>query len=201
MLAAGAIAGACLLLATTLNAPFFALAWAYVLLVGTYSTGLRNVVLGDVGAIAAGFLVRTAAGAAVLGRACSPWFFIWTALVSLLLALGKRRYELRRPGGEAEWHRPVLRKYNEPLLDQLISITTAACLVSYLLYCTTAPEVAGHPGLLLTAPMLVYGLFRYLYFVYRKGRGGQPEDLVRDKVFLAVGLVFAASVLLARSCT
>jgi hypothetical protein len=113
------------------------------------------------------------------------------------VALGKRRHELNGLTDSAGEHRPVLRKYNQPLLDQLISITTAASLVSYLLYCVLSETAAAHHGLLLTAPFVAYGLFRYLYCIYRKGKGGSPEDVVlKDKVFLGAGLAYGMAVVL-----
>jgi 4-hydroxybenzoate polyprenyltransferase len=147
--------------------------------------------------ISGGFVLRAAAGCAAIAVPISPWLFICTALVTLFLALGKRRHELSRLSDTASQHRPVLRKYNEPFLDQMISITTTACLVSYLLYCVLSETASKHEGLLLTAPFVAYGLFRYLYCIYRKGRGGSPEDvLLKDKVFLGVGVAYGLAVVL-----
>jgi 4-hydroxybenzoate polyprenyltransferase len=190
------LAVASLTAAALLDGRFLALAITYVVLMIAYSTALKNVVIADVLSIAGGFVLRAVAGCAVIAAPISPWLFICTALVTLFLALGKRRHELSRLAGGAAQHRPVLRKYNEPFLDQLISITTTACLVSYLLYCVLSETALKHQNLLLTAPFVVYGLFRYLYCIYRKGRGGSPEDiLLRDKVFLGTGVAYAAAVL------
>jgi 4-hydroxybenzoate polyprenyltransferase len=196
-IAAGLMAGS-LLLAAALGRSVFGIATAYLLLMLAYSFVLKNVVLVDIACIAAGFVLRAAAGAASIAVPISPWLFICTALVSLLLALGKRRWELSRLTDAAVRHRPVLRKYNQPLLDQLISTTATACLVSYLLYCVLSSTASQHPRLLFTAPFVTYGLFRYLYCVYRKGKGGSPEDLLfADPVFVGNGVAYAVSVLLA----
>jgi 4-hydroxybenzoate polyprenyltransferase len=193
VLTAGSLAGAGLLGPTVLGVAF-----VYLVLQAAYSTALKNVVIADVLSIAGGFVLRAAAGCAAVACPISPWLFICTALVTLFLALGKRRHELARLTDHAAAHRPVLRKYNEPYLDQLISITTTACLVSYLLYCVLSETALKHQHLLLTAPFVAYGLFRYLYCIYRKGRGGSPEDvLLRDKVFLGTGLAYAAAVVVA----
>ncbi|HEV3258410.1 MAG TPA: decaprenyl-phosphate phosphoribosyltransferase [Gemmataceae bacterium] len=196
-LAAVGVLGGCLAAAAALNTTFFLIAAAYVVLMLAYSAALKNVVLADVVTIAAGFVLRAVAGAAVVAVPNSQWLVICTALVSLFLALGKRRYELNRLDAAAARHRPVLRKYNVPLLDQLISMTTAACLVCYLLYCVLSETAAERQGLLLTAPFVAYGLFRYLYCIYRKAKGGSPEDiLLKDKVFLANGVLYGLTVLL-----
>jgi 4-hydroxybenzoate polyprenyltransferase len=195
--AAGLLGVGCLLGAALLGVPFLATALCYVVLMLAYSTVLKNVVLADVLSIAAGFVLRAVAGGAVIAVPISPWLFICTALVSLFMALGKRRYELRRLSDAAVHHRPVLGKYNEPLLDQLISVTTTGALVSYLLYCVLSENALAHHGLLLTTPFVAYGLFRYLYCIYHKGRGGSPEDtLLKDKVFLGTGVAYGLAVIL-----
>ena len=39
--------------------------------------------------------------------------------------------------------------------------------------------------MMLTIPLVVYGIFRYLYLVYVKGEGGTPEHLVfKDRPLL-----------------
>jgi 4-hydroxybenzoate polyprenyltransferase len=195
--AVGLVAG-CLAAAAMLNAGFLLVAALYVVLMLGYNIALKNVVIADVLCIAAGFVLRAAAGCEAICVPISQWLFICTALVTLFLALGKRRHELSGLSELAARHRPVLRKYNEPFLDQMISITTTACLVSYLLYCMLSETAGKHHALLLTAPFVAYGLFRYLYCIYRKGRGGSPEEvLLKDKVFLGTGVAYAVAVIIA----
>lgn len=195
--ALAALAGG-LFLAAVLSQLFLLVASVYVLLMLAYSLGLKNVVLADVLSIAAGFVLRAVGGGVVVDVPISQWLFVCTALVTVFLGLGKRRHELSQLQTTAAAHRPVLKKYNEPLLDQLISITTAATLVSYLLYCILSETGVKHAGLLLTTPFVAYGLFRYLYCIYRKGKGGSPEDILfKDKVFLGTGLAYGMAVVLA----
>jgi len=194
-IAALAIAAGCLAFAASLGLGFLLISIVYVSLNIAYSTTLKNIAIADVLCISAGFVLRAVAGGIVIDVPISRWLFICTALVSLFLALGKRRHELSRLKDKAGDHRPVLSQYNEPLLDQMISITTTACLVSYLLYCVLSETASRHPGLLLTAPIVAYGLFHYLHSIYCKGAGGSPEDIVlKDKVFLGTGLVYAIAV-------
>jgi 4-hydroxybenzoate polyprenyltransferase len=190
------LAVGCLVFSAALGEAVLFLAGSYLVLILAYSFALKNIPIADIASIAAAFVLRAAAGAAAIAVPVSAWLFICTALVSLLLALGKRRWELLRLTTLAHEHRPVLRKYNQLFLDQLISITTTACLVSYLLYCVLSTTAAQHGGLLFTAPLVAYGLFRYLYFVYRKGKGGSPEDLFTDPVFLGNGVLYGISVVL-----
>lgn len=196
VIAAVGVVGWSLAVAAVLGPTFLGLAGAYLALMLAYCLKLKNVVLADVGCIAAGFVLRAVAGGVAVGVALSPWLLVCTALVSLFLALGKRRHELGCVGPAGADHRPVLREYDGPLLDQLISMTTAACLVCYLLYCVLSETAVAHPRLLLTAPFVGYGLCRYLYCVYRRGQGGSPEEIVlRDGTFLGNGLLYCAAVL------
>lgn len=191
VLAAGFLVAACLAAASLLGGTFLLVATAYVVLMLAYSTRLKDLALADVSCIAGGFVLRALGGGVAIAVPLSQWLLICTALVSLFMALGKRRYELQSLSDDAVAHRPALRKYNAPLLDQLISVTATGSLVSYLLYCVLSETARAHEGLLLTAPFVAYGLFRYLYCVYRKGRGGSPEDVIfKDKVFLGIGAAY-----------
>ena len=141
------------------------------------------------------------AGGFVAGVTPSAWLLVCTTLVALLLALGKRRHELVFLDGSAAKHRSVLEDYNALLLDQMIAVVTSATAVAYALYCMAGETVRrfGSEKLLWTAPFVLYGIFRYLYLVYKRGEGGSPEELlVRDAPLLlatALWIVTAAALI------
>ena len=155
----------------------------------------------DVFIVAAGFVIRVAAGGFVAGVAPSSWLLVCTTLIALLLALGKRRHELVSLEEDAPQHRSVLGEYDALLLDQMIAVVTAATAVAYALYCMSGETVRrfGSEKLLWTAPFVLYGIFRYLYLVYMRGEGGSPEELiVRDGPLLlstALWIVTAAALI------
>jgi hypothetical protein len=128
-------------------------------------------------AISAGFFLRAVAGAKAIGVPISSWLLICTIFVSLFLGLGKRRHELVLLGEDATEHRKVFDGYNVGLLDQMVSVVTAGTVVSYSLYTLSQETVRRFDteNLWLTIPIVLYGIFRYLYLVYRKGEGGHPE--------------------------
>ncbi|WP_112428689.1 UbiA prenyltransferase family protein [Thermogemmatispora tikiterensis] len=163
----------------------------YVVLMVLYSVRLKHVVLLDVFIIASGFLLRILAGAVVISVVISPWLYLVTILLSLFLALNKRRHELVLLQGEASAHRQILKEYSLPLLDQMITITAAGTVMAYSLYTFQGPT--GDHHLMVTIPLVLYGLFRYLYLVYMRMEGGSPEEvLLRDRPTLAaVGLCAA----------
>lgn len=152
----------------------------YFLLQLTYSFGLKRIVVLDVMVVASGFALRAISGTFVVYVEISPWLFVCTILLALFLALAKRRHELLFLSGDGISHRSVLGKYSETLLDQMIAVATSATVVTYCLY-TIAPETArklGTHNLIFTVPFVLYGIYRYLYLVYREEEGGVPEKVL-----------------------
>jgi 4-hydroxybenzoate polyprenyltransferase len=185
--------------ALLLNLNFFILALAYVLLQVLYSLWLKHVVILDVLLIAAGFLIRVSAGGVVISVDISEWILICTFLLALFIALSKRRHELVFLEEKASHHRPILEEYSPYLLDQMISVVTASTVVAYCLYTISEETVAkfGSSRLIYTVPFVLYGIFRYLYLIHKKGEGGSPESLIlKDKSFLAGILLWIASVVI-----
>lgn len=154
----------------------------YFLLQLTYTGFLKDIVIIDVMAVAIGFVLRAVAGAVAIAVPISPWLLVCTILLALFLALGKRRHEIVLLGPEANYHRPILTEYSTALLDQMISVVTASTVVAYCLYTFFSETAHQAPYLMFTIPFVVYGIFRYLYLVHRKGEGGSPEEiLLTDK--------------------
>lgn len=161
-----------------------------------YSLWLKHVVLLDIFLIAAGYVLRALAGAFVIPVPISPWFYLCITFGALFLALGKRRAELLLLNDDAYSHRRNLREYTLPLLDQLIMIVVTCTLISYSLY-TFQGENASH-DLMLTIPLVVFGLFRYLYLLYVKAAGDRPDELLwRDRqIFVTIALWFGLALAL-----
>ena len=162
---------------------FSATLGGYVVMNLAYSTWLKHQVLWDVFIIAAGFVLRALAGAFAIPVPISPWFYLCTTFLALFLALGKRRAELVQLSAGAASHRRNLREYTLQLLDQLMAVVVTCTLMSYSLY--TFQGVDASHALMLTIPFVVFGLFRYMYLIYVKGDGDQPDELLyRDKQIL-----------------
>ena len=177
---------AALALAAVLGTPFASTALLYLALTFSYSLWLKHVVIVDVLTVAAGFVLRAAAGAVVIAVPISPWLYVCTMLGALFLAIGKRRHELVLLEGSATNHRPILEEYNLTLLDQMISVVTSATVIAYSLYSFSAENLPRNGAMMLTVPFLLYGIFRYLYLIHVKQVGGAPEDLLlSDRHLLA----------------
>ena len=165
----------------------------YLILMALYSVWLKHIVLLDVFIIASGFVLRIVAGTVVIPVMISPWLYLVTILLSLFLALSKRRHELVLLQGEASNHRQILKEYSLPLLDQLITIVMAATIMAYSLYTFQGPT--GNHRLMITIPLVLYGMFRYLYLMHMRMEGGSPEEvLLRDRHML--GTVVLCTVLI-----
>ncbi len=180
-----------LVLAFRLSVPFGLAAAAYAALLTAYSVWLKHLVILDVLTVAAGFVLRAVAGAAAIAVEISGWLVICTILVALFLALGKRRHEYRTLRGAAAAHRPILAEYSESFLDQMVAVVTASTVTAYALYTMSPDTVAKfHTRLLpVTLPFVLYGIFRYLYLLYRRELGGNPSDLLLNDRALLVNTV------------
>jgi 4-hydroxybenzoate polyprenyltransferase len=168
--------------------PFAAVAVAYAVLLTSYSAWLKHVVIVDVLVVAIGFVLRAVGGAVAIDVEISGWLLICTILLALFLALGKRRHEYLALEGQGAAHRPILTEYSAALLDQMIAVVTASTVTAYALY-TMSPETVAkfHTQLLpATLPFVLYGIFRYLYLLYRRQLGGNPSELFLNDAPLLV---------------
>jgi 4-hydroxybenzoate polyprenyltransferase len=165
----------------------------YIVLVVLYSAVLKRVVFVDVLVLAAGFVLRVVGGAVAIDVPVSRWLLLCAYLLALYLALGKRRSELALLGDRADSHREVLGHYTLNLVDQSISVVLGATVLAYTLY-TVAPDTVakiGSEGLMATVPVVLYGLFRYLYLLHRHAMGGSPtRALLTDRPLLLAVLVW-----------
>ena len=189
----------CLAFSLFLGWPFVTCALAYLALNLVYSFRLKDVVILDVIAMSLGFILRAVAGAMAISVRISDWLLVCTFLLALFLALSKRRHELVSLAEDASEHRVVLAEYSPYLLDQMIGVVTASCLMAYSFY-TLAPETIDKyrtDRLAWTIPFVLYGIFRYLYLVHGKEEGGSPTDLLLTDRPLLVDVALWAAALVA----
>jgi 4-hydroxybenzoate polyprenyltransferase len=186
---AAAFAAAGLLWAFLLSTRFGVIVTAYLVTNIVYSAGLKRMVILDVLLLSAGFVYRAIGGVAIVEKFLdniylSYWLILCAFLLSLFLALAKRRREIALLGDAAAAHRASLADYSLQLIDQVLAALTGATLVSYSLY-TISDDTLAHYGtrdLFWTIPFVAYGLFRYLYLIYNRSEGGDPAGLLlRDR--------------------
>ncbi len=161
-------------------APSFALVLGcYFLLNLLYSKWFKHIPIIDVFVLASFYVLRVIAGLTLIDvERFSPWLYVVTTLLALYIGLGKRRAELALLEKDANQHRRVLEGYTIPLLDQYITIVSAMTIIAYSLYTFSAPNLPENHAMMLTVPFAIYGVFRYLYLIQIKKRGGAPEEIL-----------------------
>lgn len=186
------------------NTDFFFISIVYIVINLLYTFFLKKVVILDVMIIAIGFVLRVMIGGVIDDIDLSPWILIMTFLLSIFLGLVKRRQEMvnvNQSAGEANT-RITLKKYNISLLDQLISVTIATTLISYIMYVLNPgiQEKFNTEKLFFTIPFVVFGIFRYLYLVYSKKKGESPEEVLFSDLPFSLNMVLWVIVFILLIC-
>lgn len=186
----------------------------YVLVQISYSLYFRNVIILDSLVVASGFVIRVFAGGFASNTSISSWLALTTIGISLLLAFGKRRSEktilVKYDNIEDTDTRATLKHYPDSLLDSMISMSATYTIITYSLFAfQISPKGAnkvisellpsilkGPKWMMLTIPLVIYGVARYLYLIYEKGEGESPERvLLSDKALLAAVSVWGIFVM------
>jgi decaprenyl-phosphate phosphoribosyltransferase len=141
---------------------------AYLALNVAYSFVLKHKPVIDIFTIAIGFVLRVLAGAVALAVPLSSWMFVTTLCLALYLASVKRKQELAQRGTEG---REVLEKYSVALVDRYAEMSATGALVFYSLFVMSA-----RPAMVITVPLVLFGLFRYWYVVEELDGGESPTD-------------------------
>lgn len=177
--------------------PFVLWPAAYLVLNLAYSFWLKRMVVVDCMCIALGFQLRVQAGAAAIEVPASHWLQLCTFFFALFLAFCKRYEEVGRQTEATGQTRATMSDYTLSFLSMMIGPLAALSILSYSLY-TVSPETVARHGtdrLMYTVPIVTYGVFRYLFLVYRKSEGGDPARLLfRDAPLVLSGIAYAGLV-------
>lgn len=193
-----ALSLAAVALALALGLVFTGLLAIYLAINLLYNSGLKRVVILDVMAVASGYVLRIQAGAAAVDVAVSSWLLLCTTFLALFLVFSKRRHELVLLEGAAVDQRAVLDRYSPTFLDQMINVVTASAVVSFALYAVDPDTVArfGSDRLVYTLPLVLFGIFRFLYLVYQTHDDRNPtEAILTDLPSLANLVLWGLAVL------
>jgi len=159
---------------------------AYLALNLAYTFYLKHQPVIDIFTIAIGFVLRVIAGSMALGVDASAWMCVTTLCLALYLAAIKRRQELAKNGSDG---RTVLKSYTVKLVDRYAEMSATGALLFYSMF-----VMSTRPGLVITIPLVLYGLFRYWYVVESLDGGESPTDaLFADWQMLAVVVLWGAA--------
>jgi 4-hydroxybenzoate polyprenyltransferase len=181
---------AALLGAYLINTRFFMSSLAYFLIIICYTLFLKHIAIVDVITISIGFVLRAIAGCLAINVSVSPWLIICAFLLALFLALGKRKHELILLENGAINHRKVLDNFSPEILDKMMTIITSALIMSYSLYTFLTANI----WMIVTMPVIIYGVFRCIFLFNSKNMGGEPEVLFKDKGMLACMILWVISI-------
>ncbi|APR01540.1 ubiA prenyltransferase family protein [Clostridium botulinum] len=164
----------------------------YIVMNIFYCFKLKNVVILDVMVITFGFVLRMESGSLATKVSVSPWLFLCTILLSLFLALNKRKSEIITLKDKRGSHRKILEEYSVELIDNMLTIVTPSILISYCIYTFSSVQ---SKRMMYTIPFVLYGIFRYQYLMNNHNLGGKPEDVFgKDKPFLVNMVLWVISV-------
>ena len=156
---------------------------AYTVMQCLYTGFLKRVPYVDVVTLAAGFVLRAVAGAAIITAYISPWLLVCTLTLSMFLAFCKRKNEMET----AQESREVLRRYHPRTLKVCIVLSGALSFLEYLAYTLTSKMGARFPGLVFTSLFVLAGIVRYIFIAWRKGDVGRPERvLLSDRILWGI---------------
>jgi decaprenyl-phosphate phosphoribosyltransferase len=206
-----------LLLASTVSLFFLTICIAYALLHLWYSYHLKHIPILDVMTIAGGFILRVYAGAVIVNLHMSVWFLLTVISASLFLAVAKRQSERTLLTGiskDLKGHRETLVHYTQRLLDIYTGMFANTTWLTYALYTFQRDEFlpegrlikyfallprtfTSQKWLMVTVPIVIFGVMRYLQLAYEQNEGESPERVIlRDKPLLISGFLFGALVML-----
>ena len=158
----------------------FATMLAYTVMQCLYTGFLKRVPYVDVVTLAAGFVLRAVAGAAIITAYVSPWLLVCTFTLSMFLAFCKRKNELET----ARESRAVLSRYHPAILKVLIALAGLASVAEYLIYTLTSKMGDRFPWLWVTSLFVLAGIARYACLAWGKGDVGRPERILLSDRFL-----------------
>jgi 4-hydroxybenzoate polyprenyltransferase len=192
------LGGGALLGAAAINWQLTAVIGGYLLLQLSYNLGLKQIAIVDALCVAAGFLLRAIAGVVAIAEPMSPWLLVCTSFASVFISFAKRRHEFTTLADSSS-HRESLSGYTVALLDQFLVVCAGATMLSYALYTVDEGTIAkfGNERLLLTLPLVMYGLFHYLAMVQRDEATGDPSRaLLTDRPLALTMLLYGLLVVL-----
>ena len=159
--------------------PFLILLPAIYLAINvTYSLGGKLIPFLDAMLVSSGYVLRAVIGALTIDVAPSPWLYVVTASGALFIVFSRRYAEIRLAGTEIKKQRAVLETYQGGLIGQLLTISATATIVSYTLYTIEAPSLPDTKTMLLTVPIVLFGIFRYLHLLNTRDDAEYPEHLI-----------------------
>ncbi len=178
-------------LMATLSLQALVILCLYIALNFGYSFYFKRIAILDVTIISIGFVLRLFVGSAVIEIPLSMWIVIMTFLLSLFLALAKRRDDVLLFINTGKKMRKAIGGYNLQFIDGAMMIMASVVIVSYILYTTSidAFQSAQSEYLYLTALFVILGIMRYLQIAFIESDSGSPTKIIFNDKFIQVTIL------------
>jgi 4-hydroxybenzoate polyprenyltransferase len=160
----------------------------YFLMNILYSMGLKNISILDILIIATGFVLRIKGGGYIAGVDVSAWLTLMVMLLSLFMAIGKRRDDILLKLETGTDMRKSIKGYNLEFLNTMLGLLSAIIIVTYIMY-TLSPktyERLQNYHLYYTSVFVIAGLMRYLQIILVHNKAGSPTDILYKDRFIQV---------------
>ena len=176
-----------------MNPFFMIIVWLYVLINILYTEFLKKIVIVDIFCIASGFMLRVIGGGLLISVNISKWLILTTMFLSLFLAVMKRRVEIANSPDAGE-QRSVLKDYSLNFIDQIAAMTGSGVILSYALYSVADRTVSvfGTERLVFTTLFVIFGIFRYMYLVYKKDKGENVIEVLLTDLPMVINFILYA---------
>lgn len=156
----------------------------YLVINVAYNHVLKLIPIFDVACIATGFMLRVLAGTLGIGLPISGWLVVAATLLSLFIALNKRRLEMQL--GLKHATREVLKKYHPVLLQWLIVATGGVCFLTYLLYIIFPQNESYY--FILTLPFAAFALRRFAWLATQDVDNDDPVNVFLSDTLSRINL-------------
>ena len=195
-----------LIISLFFSIPFFLLSLTFLLLHFLYSLYLKKYPVVDIFTISFSFMLRTFAGEIATGYHIPIWLLLTIFFVSLFMATVKRHAELVTQGRET---RISMNRYRDHLLTFMSTTFATATIIAYAMYTfnlelptTNTPFDQLRPGgeprkwMMITIPLVVYGISRYAQLLYEREEGERPEKIITtDRPLVATIVIWGLMVI------
>ncbi|HSL87715.1 MAG TPA: decaprenyl-phosphate phosphoribosyltransferase [Ignavibacteriaceae bacterium] len=181
-----------ILLMFSFNLTFNIAVIGFLLLNILYSFWFKHIVILDVFSIAAGFALRVLGGAFAIDVEISSWLILTTMFISLFLGVMKRHSELSiAPDEGNSTTRKVLQYYSIDFANQMATVAAAGVIICYALYSVANRTITvfGTENLIYTTPFVVFGIFRYMYLVYKFDKGENTTRIMVTDIPMIVTII------------
>tara|TARA_Y100000768_G_C23989421_1_gene691195 strand:+ start:423 stop:1286 length:864 start_codon:yes stop_codon:yes gene_type:complete len=169
-----------------LNMNVLYLSLFYVILNIMYSFKLKHFPIIDFFIISVGFVIRILMGGEIGEIILSKWIILMVFLLSLFIAVSKRRDDVFQYEEKDQLNRLVVEKYSLVFMDKIITIISSVLIVSYLLFVTSEEVMLRYKSdnLIFTFIFVLLGIFRYNQLTYVYRNTGSPLKIFFKDRFL-----------------